>query len=190
MRILVTGASGNGKTTLAERLARAAGLRHVETDALHHGPNWESCGAGVLRERVLAATEGDGWVVDSAYHSLIGYTAADRADLVVWLDKPLRVTLPRLLRRTIVRRLKKVELWNGNVEAGGWDALRYLIWPAITTTFSNRRVIPERYAGYELVHLRSDREVDAFVQSIQARATMSGSSRASARQNTPPLLET
>jgi adenylate kinase family enzyme len=190
MRIAITGASGNGKTTLARELARVAGLRHVETDALHHGPNWQSCGADVLRERVLAATEGDDWVVDSTYHGMIGYTAADRADVVVWLDLPLRRTLPRLLRRTAVRRWRRVELWNGNVEEGGWDAVRYLIWPAIVNTFRNRRVLPQRYARHRLVRLRSDAEVRAFVQSIQAQETMSGSSGASDRQNTPPLLET
>jgi adenylate kinase family enzyme len=190
MRITLTGASGNGKTSLAQELARIAGLRHVETDALHHGPNWESCGPEVLRERMLAATEGDDWVVDSAYHSMIGYTAADRADLVVWLDLPFAVVMSRLLRRTWVRRRDRVELWNGNYETGGWDALRYLIWPATQNVFRNRRVLPERYARHNLVRLRSSADVQAFVQSIQARATMSGSSSDSARQNTPPLLET
>jgi hypothetical protein len=190
MRIVVTGASGMGKTTLAQELARVAGLRHIETDALHHGPNWESCGPEVLRRRVLAETEGDDWVVDSPYHSLIGYTAVDRADTVVWLDLPVRVSMWRLLRRTWVRSRRRVELWNGNVEAGGWDAVRYLLWPGLKTGLSNRRVFPRRYAGYPLVRLRSDADVRAFVQSIQAQASMSGSSSASARQNTPPLLET
>lgn len=49
MRIAITGPSGSGKTTLAAELARTLGIRHVEIDALHHGPNWESCGVDVLR---------------------------------------------------------------------------------------------------------------------------------------------
>ena len=190
MRIAITGASGNGKTTLARELERVAGLRHIETDALHHGPNWESCGPEVLRERVLAATEGDDWVVDSSYHSMIGYTAADRADMVVWLDLPVHRVMWRLVRRTIVRARRKVELWNGNFEPGGRDAWRHLIWPALRSAISNRRVLPQRYADYRLVRLRSDDEVRAFVQSIQATATTSGSSNGSERQKTPPSVET
>lgn len=189
MRIVITGASGNGKTTLARELERVAGLRHIETDALHHGPNWESCGAEVLRERMLAATEGDDWVVDSPYFSMTGHTAADRADIVVWLDLPVHVVMWRLLRRTLVRSRTKVELWNGNVEQGGWDSVRYLIWPALRTSISNRRTFPTRYAGYNLVRLRSDAEVRGFVQSIQAMSTMSGSSNGSERQKTPPSVE-
>ena len=190
MRIVITGASGNGKTTLARELERVVGLRHIETDALHHGPNWQSCGADVLRERVLAATEGDDWVLDSPYHTMLGYTAPDRADMVVWLDLPVHLVMRRLLRRTIVRTRSKVELWNGNVEQGGWDSVRYLIWPALRSTFGNRRTFPQRYARHNLVRLRSDADVRAFVQSIQATATMSGSSNDSERQKTPPSLET
>jgi adenylate kinase family enzyme len=42
MRIAVIGPSGSGKTRLAGRLAGVLGVAHVELDALHHGPNWES----------------------------------------------------------------------------------------------------------------------------------------------------
>ncbi|MHB8470399.1 MAG: AAA family ATPase [Gaiellaceae bacterium] len=72
MRLAIIGPSGSGKTTLAVELAALLGVRHVEIDALHHGPNWESCGPDVLRERVAAATEGDGWISDGTYHTMIG----------------------------------------------------------------------------------------------------------------------
>ena len=100
MRIAITGPGGSGKTSLAAELARSAGLRHVEIDALHHGPNWESCGPDVLRERVLAATEGDGWVTDSTYHTMLGNLVSERADVLVWLDLPATLVLWRLVRRT------------------------------------------------------------------------------------------
>jgi len=96
----------------------------------------------------------------------------------------------RLLRRTHIRRRDRVELWNGNVEPGWQESLRYLVWPALLRCFENRRAFPTRYAHVRLRRLRSDGEVRAFVQSIQATATMSGSSNGSERQNTPPLAET
>jgi adenylate kinase family enzyme len=100
LRIAITGVSGNGKTTLAAELADRIGIRHVELDALHHGPNWESCGADVLRVRVLEATDGDGWVTDATYHSMLGDLVFERASTAVWLDLPVRVVMWRLLRRT------------------------------------------------------------------------------------------
>ena len=190
MRVAITGPSGSGKTSRAAELSRAAGLRHVEIDALHHGPNWQSCGPEVLRERVLAAIEGDGWVADSTYHGMLGNLVSERADVLVWLDLPIPLVMWRLLRRTHVRGRDKVELWNGNVEPGWRESLRYLIWPAVTRAFANRRDFPRRYAHLRVQRLRSDAEVRAFVQSIQATETMSGSSRVSPRQKTPPLADT
>jgi adenylate kinase family enzyme len=190
VRIAITGPSGSGKTTLAAELARTAGIRHVEIDALHHGPNWESCGADVLRERVSAATDDDGWVTDSTYRRMLGDLIIDRADVLVWLDLPIPLVMWRLLRRTHVRNRDKIELWNGNLEPGWRESSKYLIWPALKRAFTNRREFPTRYAHLNLRRLRSDREVRAFVQSIQATAAMSGSSNGSERQKTPPLSDT
>ena len=191
MRIAITGPSGSGKTTVAAELARRLGLRHVEIDALHHGPNWESCGVDVLRERVCAATDGDDWVADSTYHHMLGTLVVDRADMLVWLDLPVPVVMYRLIRRTYVRRRKGTVLWNGNVEPALWrESWESLIWPALRRAFENRRELPTRHPGKTIHRLRSDRDVRAFLQSIQATPVMSGSSSASALQNTPPLRET
>jgi adenylate kinase family enzyme len=191
MRIAITGPGGSGKTSLAAALARVAGLRHVEIDALNHGPDWTSAAPEVLRERVDAATAGDGWVTDSTYHSILGSLVPDRADLVVWLDLPVPLVMWRLVRRSRVRRRDRVELWHGNLEPGWWTQLRGLIWPSFRAAFSNRREFPRRYADHPgLRRLRSDAEVDAFVQSIQATDSTSGSSNGSERQKTPPFVET
>jgi hypothetical protein len=96
----------------------------------------------------------------------------------------------RLVKRTYVRKRDRTVLWNGNVEPGWVESARYLMWPAVVRAFENRRLLPGRYAHLRLVRLRSDEEVRAFVQSIQATASTSGSSRSSARQKTPPVVET
>jgi len=193
MRIAITGAGGNGKTTLAAALAERCGLRRVELDALHHGPNWESCGADVLRERVLAATDGDDWVTDATYHSMLGDLVFERAETAVWLDLPVRVAMWRLVRRTYLRKKNKVVLWNGNVEAGWWEQIGDLFWPAFKAGLRNRRTVPKRFARHPHLRthrLRSDRDVREFVQSIQATSRTSGSSGSIDRQKTPPLAET
>jgi adenylate kinase family enzyme len=177
MRIAITGPSGSGKTTLAVELARALGIRHVEIDALHHGPNWESCGAETLRERVSAATEGDGWVTDSTYHSMLGSLVLDRADVIVWLDLPVPLVMWRLLRRTHVRNRDKLELWNGNVEPGWRESAKYLIWPAFKRAFENRREFPKAYARLDVRRLRSDADVRRFVQSVSTSAVQGSDPR-------------
>jgi hypothetical protein len=97
-RIAVVGGSGSGKTTVAQRLAELHDLPYVELDALHWGPNWTPCPRDEFRARVESAISGDAWVVDGGYYGMLGDLVLERADLVVWLDLPLRVTLPRLWR--------------------------------------------------------------------------------------------
>ena len=171
MRIAITGPSGSGKTSLAVELARTLGIRHVEIDALHHGPNWESCGVVVLRERVAEATEAGGWVADSTYSGMLGDFVFGRAETLVWLDLPVPVVMWRLVRRTYLRRKHEVVLWNGNVEGPWRESWGYLIKPALQVARSNRRTVPERVARHPhlRVHrLRSDREVREFVRSTEA----------------------
>ncbi len=139
---------------------------------------------------MLAAIEGDGWVTDSLYHHMLGSLVSDRAETIVWLDLPVPIVMWRLLRRSHVRKRDGIVLWNGNVEPGWNDLRRSLIWPALRRAFENRRAFPEYFAHCQVHRLRSDSEVRAFLQSIQATATMSLSSSPTARQKTPPLAET
>jgi adenylate kinase family enzyme len=172
-RIALTGASGNGKSTLAAELASRLALRYVEVDALNHEPNWTEASPQELRARVDAAIRDGRWVVDATYKRKLGDVLAERADTLIWLDLPLRVILWRLLRRTHRRIRDRVELWNGNVEPGWRDALQFLIWPAVRAHFRNRRELP-RWLGQphlrhlRVVRLRSPEDVRRFVEGAAA----------------------
>ncbi|MWB99969.1 AAA family ATPase [Agromyces seonyuensis] len=113
-RILVAGASGAGKTTLAERIAARTGIRHQEIDALFHGPGWVR--RPEFEADVDAFTSGEAWVTEWQYDRVRERLAA-RADLFVWLDLPRATVLRRVTGRTISRRVRRSELWNGNREA-------------------------------------------------------------------------
>lgn len=112
-RILVAGVSGSGKSTLARRIATSLELPYIELDSLHHGPAWVKRPG--FEADVDAFTSGPRWVVEWQYDS-VRPLLAERADLLVWLDLPFRVVLRRVVRRTLVRRLRREVLWNGNVE--------------------------------------------------------------------------
>ena len=112
-RVLVIGQSGSGKSTLAGFLARRLGLRHVELDALFHGPGWVPNPR--FREDVDAATSAPAWVVDGNYSAVRDLLWA-RADTLVWLDLPRTTTARRAVLRTLRRVVARTELWNGNRE--------------------------------------------------------------------------
>jgi adenylate kinase family enzyme len=164
-KIVVKGTSGAGKSTFAAELARRLALPYVELDALYwHGPNWSEPPVEEFRElvRAVMAAAPAGWVLDGNYDSKLGATVVGAADMVVWLDLPLRVKLIRVWRRTHERIRDDVELWNGNRETWrgaliGGEAV--FVW-TIRSHFRHRRQWPARFAqDARLVRLRSDAEV-------------------------------
>jgi adenylate kinase family enzyme len=168
-RVLVAGTTGVGKTTTAGRIGRVLGLPHTEIDSLYHGPGW------VPRDTFVADVERytsePAWVTEWQYTS-VRAMLAERADTLVWIDLPTAQALWRLLRRTLHRRFGRIELWNGNVEPSLWtfftDRGHILRWGISTRNVTRRRMpeLVETAPHLRIVHLRSQREVDRFVQHL------------------------
>ena len=112
-RVLVAGTSGAGKTTLARAVAEVLGCSYVELDSLHHGPGWTR--RAEFENDVHRVVAGASWVSEWQYGAMRDVLLA-RADLLVWLDLPRRLVMARILRRTLLRRLRREVLWNGNIE--------------------------------------------------------------------------
>ena len=164
-RICISGPTSSGKTTLGRRLSAITGAPHIEMDGLYHGPDWTPNEDFI--ERVAAATAGEAWITDGNYRAARAYTWG-RADLIVWLDFPLRVTFWRLTRRTFRRWWRREVLWNGNRETLrnhflSKDSL--FLW-ALQTHWRHRRQYPQQFAALgarNVVRLRSPRQLERWL---------------------------
>lgn len=161
-RVLVAGPPGAGKTTLAAAIGTALGLPHVEIDGLYHGPGWQP--RAEFEADVLRFSAEPAWVTEWQY-TVVRPLLADRADLLVWLDLPRPVVMYRVTRRTLARRVRRTELWNGNVEPPLWTVLRdrdHLVrwtWRTYGRTGAHVRELLVRRPGRVVVRLRSAGEV-------------------------------
>jgi adenylate kinase family enzyme len=178
---VIASASGSGKTTLARELARRLDVPFVELDALVHGPNWVETPDDELRRIVEPIVAGDRWVIDGTYRGKLGDLVLRHADVVVWLDLPIRVWLPRLSRRTWRRLRGRELLWNDNRETLrnaviGRESL--FVW-AFRMHFGRRRRYPAQLAPYNVVRLRSTREVEAWLERASLAAGFDGHQRGS-----------
>lgn len=165
---VVTSASGSGGTTVGRELARRLDVPFHELDALFWKPGWVESTAEELRAKVEPIVATDAWVIDGSYQSKLGQFVLGSADVVVWIDLPLHVWLPRLVRRTFTRAWTGEELWNGNQESlrQGFASRDSLVLFALRTFRARRRAYPERFAAYSVLRLRSDREVATFLRSV------------------------
>jgi adenylate kinase family enzyme len=165
---VIASASGNGKTTLGKELARRLEVPFVEMDALVHGPNWTETPDEELRARIEPVLSTDGWVIDGAYHGKLGDLLLRSADVIVWLDLPIRVWLPRLLRRTVRRIRGREELWNGNTESlrSAFWGRESLVLFALDSHFRRRRDYPTRLASWRVIRLRTPADVERFLAEV------------------------
>jgi adenylate kinase family enzyme len=166
--VVIASASGCGKTTVARALAARLAVPFVELDELNHGPGWVEATAAELRAKVGPIVAGNGWVIDGGYWGKLGDLVLEAADTVVWLDLPRRVWLPRLLRRTLGRIARREELWGGNRETfrNAFVGKNGLIPYALRGYRRRRQEYPSRLARFDVVRLRSQREIDRWVGSI------------------------
>jgi adenylate kinase family enzyme len=165
-RILVTGTSGAGKTTLAGAIAARLDLPHTEIDGLYHGPDWVPRPEFVADATALAATEE--WVTEWQY-SVVRPLFLARAHLLVWLDLSRIDVMRQIVSRTLRRRLHRVEMWNGNLEPPLWtiftrrDHIVRWAWRTHRKTTPRVRAVLAADDAPTVVRLRNRREVHAWL---------------------------
>ena len=154
---------------MSRALAERLGVPHVELDALFWQSGWQETPKEEFRERVVATlADLDGWVVDGNYRSRLGTLVLEEAEMIVWLDLPLRTTLSRVLRRTLGRIRTRDPLWGSNTET--WRNAffrRDALWLfALKAHFRWRRRLPTLLAPFPHVRLRSKDDVERFLANV------------------------
>ena len=182
-RISVIGGSCSGKSTFAEHLAGLIDGTYVELDALYWLPDWEGRPVDEFRSHVTAVLEGaPRWAVSGNYfgHRIPEITWA-RADTLIWLDLPLRTTLPRLLRRSWGRWRSNELLWGTNREnffrhLKLWDPTESLIAYTLQHAAEKGRrdaaaLKDPKWAHLRKYRLRSSRAIESFLATADREAT-------------------
>ncbi|HET9895657.1 MAG TPA: hypothetical protein VFQ44_12080 [Streptosporangiaceae bacterium] len=182
-RIVILGTSGSGKSTVATALGRLLEVRPMALDELAQGPNWIQVPAHELAEKVTELAAEPQWIADGNYIDQVSGLLWPRAEMIVWLDLPLRVILPRLVRRSLDRIVHRTPMFSGNRET--WRALvgrDSVLWWAVRSQRRHVRELPGRLdvvadTGTCVVRLRSAAEADRWLADM-ATASARGLPRA------------
>lgn len=174
-RIIVTGPIGAGKSTFAAALSEELGLPHIELDPLYirvQGwlPEHREALRTALQEQFDASP--GGWVVDGGQRQALE-VVVEQAELLIWLQFGAHVVFPRLIRRSIGRRMRREVLWG--VHEQRWPDLfsRHspILWGAALWRMHQRETrayIRERRPGMRVVILRSPGAAARYLADLSA----------------------
>lgn len=136
----------------------------VHLDVLYWRSDWKESDKASFRVRVADAIAGEGWVVDGSFSRLAFDLTLARADTLIVVERPRRLCLWRVARRSAFDRDgTRPDLPEGCPEQFDWNLMR----EAGRYNSERRRRIeaerPKYGAEVPVVRLSSDREIENFL---------------------------
>jgi adenylate kinase family enzyme len=164
-QVAIVGSGGSGKSTLAGAVGVRTGLPVVHLDEHYWRPGWVETPRDAWRARQAELCADDRWIIDGNYGGTIDLRL-DRADTLVFLDLPRRVTVPRVLRRWAVNRGRPVQA-PGCPERADAAFLRW-VWdyPAGGRVRLLDAIHAHRRRDLDVVALRSPRAVRRWLAAV------------------------
>jgi adenylate kinase family enzyme len=165
-RVMILGGPGSGKSTLARRLHAIAGLPLFHLDQLHWRPGWVAPPHEVWAEIVGGIAGSEEWIMEGGYGKTF-HLRMPRADTILWLDLPRRVSFLRVLKRMAVQ-FGRVR----NDAAPGCPERFDLEFLSYAWTFKRKHELKYRlalaeYAAHANVHVfATSREVGTFLRDL------------------------
>ena len=139
-KIIITGTTCTGKTTLGRKLSRELSIKQIDLDELHFLPNWVEKKNAVFIDDVHRELENlDEWIVTGSYQTLLKDTVWQSASTIIWLDYPLNLILRRYFIRTYRRVFLKEKCCGENYETLSKTFSRESLFFWIFKTFWHRK---------------------------------------------------
>lgn len=161
-RIVLLGPAGSGKTTLARQLGERANLPVICLDYIWR-PQWPKDDVPAFRALMVTSHAGERWVSDGNFATATFDIRLPRATLIVWLDRPRWLCALRSMGRVFRK--------DDDHRIGGlMKVLRFIAKFERVNRPLIERLRIEHGSHVPVRHLKSDREIEAFVREMTAKA--------------------
>jgi len=106
MKILIIGAVGTGKTTLAKKLSKKYNIKYYEIDSIVHDDNNGQKRSFEEQDKIITKINKENdWIIEGTLRKNL-YYLLDLAEKIIYLDIPKRKRNIRIFIRYIKQKLK------------------------------------------------------------------------------------
>jgi adenylate kinase family enzyme len=172
--VAVFGNAGGGKSTLAQQLAEITRLPLYVVDKLQ----FKEGGAVVPHDEYLALHCGllaqEIWIIDGYGDNTTVWERLGVADTLIYVDLKLPIHYWRVTKRLLEGLLADPEGWPKNSPLWSSTMASYKVIPRCHryVTPRYRQLVTEMAASKRVAHLRSSREMAAFLDDIRSEFTV------------------
>jgi len=166
-KIIIIGAPGVGKSTLAGILHDIARLPVIYLDALYWKPVWRGISKAAWVTLQQELVQGEEWIIDGNYQSTVDIRL-QAADTIIFLDMPRYLYVWRVIKRQFFSwRKYRPDIGEGCVQKITWRYL-YELWNFPT---ESRKLLLEKLLMVSnkkhVIQLTSRDEVSHFVRNMR-----------------------
>jgi adenylate kinase family enzyme len=168
-RIVIIGNAGGGKSTLARKLARRRGLRHIEIDSMLWQQGWKPTPAEIYERRHAEIIAGDDWLIDGLGRQATIVDRIARATEIILIDMPLWMHFWLAAERQIAWSQGTPEHTPGGIaQMPTTEALFRTIWEVERTWMPELRALCQEAEkqGKPITRLADVNELDAFAKGL------------------------
>lgn len=155
---------------MARRLGQALGLPVHHLDALYWKPGWTPTPRAEWRALQTRLVAGERWLIDGNYGGTMELRLA-AADTVIFLDLPRWVCLLGALQRWVqFRGRRRPDMAVGCPERINLDFLKWVWRFPVEQRPGILAKLEQLNGSARVVHLRSRREMEAFVAGVESQS--------------------
>lgn len=164
-KILIIGAGGAGKSTLARQLQVATGIEVIHLDKVFWRPNWVETPKDEWEKTIENLLNKDSWIMDGNYGGTLERRFAG-CDTIIFLDMPRTICVWRAFTRFLINKKKaRPDMAEGCEEKFDLEFLKFLkwIWDYPKRTKPKVEVLIKQFQDTkEIIRLTSKKEIEDF----------------------------